>query len=57
MASFLEVIDSQRQLLSAETDLVKSRLNRSESAVQLYKAFGGGWMPRASGERVSLSTH
>ena len=57
MASFLEVIDSQRQLLSAETDLVNSRLNRSESAVQLYKALGGGWMPRASGERVSLSKH
>jgi outer membrane protein, multidrug efflux system len=45
VASFLEVIDSQRQLLSAETDLVNSRLNRSGSAVQLYKALGGGWAP------------
>ena len=48
VASFLEVIDSQRQILSAETDLVNSRLNHSTAAVQLYKALGGGWNARDS---------
>jgi outer membrane protein, multidrug efflux system len=47
VASFLEAIDSQRQLLSAEIDLVNSRQNRNGSAVQLYKAPGGGWTPRS----------
>ena len=57
VASFLEVIDSQRQQLSAETDLVNSRLNRNGSAVQLYKALGGGWSPREGADRVALGTH
>jgi outer membrane protein, multidrug efflux system len=54
VASFLEVIDSQRQLLSAETDLVNSRLNRNTAAVQLYKALGGGWTTRDGGDSVAL---
>ena len=57
VASFLEVIDSQRQLLSAETDSVSSRLNRNASAVQLYKALGGGWNPREGGDRLALSAN
>ncbi len=46
VASYFEVLDTQRQLLSAETDLVNSRLNRNASAVQLYKSLGGGWSER-----------
>lgn len=48
VASYFEVLDTQRQLLSAESDLVSSRLNRNASAVQLYKALGGGWGAPAS---------
>lgn len=44
VASYFEVLDTQRQLLSAESDQVSSRLNRNVSAVQLYKALGGGWI-------------
>ncbi|WP_019143211.1 efflux transporter outer membrane subunit [Noviherbaspirillum massiliense] len=43
--SFLEVLDTQRQLLAAELDLNASELNQRLSAVQLYKALGGGWNP------------
>jgi multidrug efflux system outer membrane protein len=43
VASFLEVLDAQRQLLSAETDVVSARLQRQLAYVQVYRALGGGW--------------
>jgi multidrug efflux system outer membrane protein len=44
--SYLEVLDAQRQLLSAETELVNSKLNRQLALVQAYRALGGGWESR-----------
>ena len=44
--SYLEVLDAQRQLLSAETELVNSKLNRQLALVQAYRALGGGWEGR-----------
>jgi multidrug efflux system outer membrane protein len=41
--SYLEVLDAQRQLLSAQLDLNTSEVNQRLAAVQLYKALGGGW--------------
>ena len=41
--SYLEVLDAQRQLFSAQLDLNASELNQRLAAVQLYKALGGGW--------------
>jgi len=41
--SFLEVLDAQRQLLSAETDQAQSLLDRRNALVRLYLALGGGW--------------
>ncbi len=43
VVSFLEVLDAQRQLLAAETDLVNARLAQQLAYVQLYRALGGGW--------------
>jgi multidrug efflux system outer membrane protein len=43
VVSYLEVLDAQRQLLAAELDLNASELSYRLSAVQLYKALGGGW--------------
>lgn len=48
--SFLEVLDAQRQLLSAQLDLNAAELNQRLSAVQLYRALGGGWS-RGEGEK------
>jgi multidrug efflux system outer membrane protein len=45
VVSFLEVLDAQRQLLSAETDVVNARLAQQLAYVQLYRALGGGWSP------------
>jgi multidrug efflux system outer membrane protein len=41
--SYLEVLDAQRQLFSAQLDLNASEVNQRLAAVQLYKALGGGW--------------
>ncbi|HEV7800973.1 MAG TPA: TolC family protein, partial [Burkholderiales bacterium] len=41
--SYIEVLDAQRQLLSAQLDLNASQINQRLAAVQLYRALGGGW--------------
>ena len=43
IVSFIEVLDAQRQLLAAETDLVNARLARQLAYVQVYRSLGGGW--------------
>jgi outer membrane protein, multidrug efflux system len=42
-ASYFNVIDSDRDLFSAELSLSAARLNTLLSVVQLYRALGGGW--------------
>ena len=42
-SSFLEVLDAQRTLFSAQDQLAQLRLNRLEASVSLFKALGGGW--------------
>jgi len=42
-ASYLDVLDSQRSLFSAELTLAQARNNEYQGLVQLYKALGGGW--------------
>jgi multidrug efflux system outer membrane protein len=43
VANYLEVLDAQRSLFSAELTLAQDRGNEYQSLVQLYKALGGGW--------------
>lgn len=43
VVSFIEVLDAQRQLLAADTDLVNARLSRQLGLVQVYRSLGGGW--------------
>ena len=43
--SYLEVLDAQRQLLSAQLDLNAAEVSQRLAAVQLYRALGGGWNP------------
>jgi len=43
VASYLEVLDSERQLLSAEQILATAQRDELISTVTLYKALGGGW--------------
>jgi multidrug efflux system outer membrane protein len=53
VSSYLEVLDSERQLFDAELGLVRSNRDELLAVVRLYKALGGGWQ----GEReASAST-
>jgi multidrug efflux system outer membrane protein len=42
-AAYLEVLDGQRSLYSAELTLASARGDEYRSLVQLYKVLGGGW--------------
>ena len=41
--TYLEVLDGQRALYSAELTLAQARGNEYQSLVQVYRALGGGW--------------
>jgi multidrug efflux system outer membrane protein len=43
ITTYLEVLDSQRSLLSEQLTLAQTRGNEYQSLVKLYKALGGGW--------------
>ncbi|MEO8594457.1 MAG: efflux transporter outer membrane subunit [Candidatus Solibacter sp.] len=43
VSSYLEVLDTERQRLTAEQELAQSQRDVLTSLVQLYKALGGGW--------------
>lgn len=40
---FLDVLDSQRTLLSLEDNLLSTRTDRTTAYIRLYQALGGGW--------------
>lgn len=42
-ANFLEVLDTQRQLLTAETEEVQALLGKRQALIAVYLALGGGW--------------
>jgi multidrug efflux system outer membrane protein len=46
--AYLNVLDSQRTLYSAQQGLVSVQLTRLQSLVDLYKALGGGWQENDS---------
>lgn len=43
VSSYLEVLDTERQRLTAEQELAQSQRDVLKAIVQLYKALGGGW--------------
>ncbi|QNA85169.1 efflux transporter outer membrane subunit [Sphingomonas sp. So64.6b] len=45
-SSYLDQLDTQRGLLTAELALVQARADRLTAYVALYQAFGGGWAER-----------
>ena len=42
---YLEVLDSERSLFSAELEASAARRESLTSVVRLYQALGGGWLP------------
>jgi outer membrane protein, multidrug efflux system len=47
VTSYLEVLDNERQLFTAELDLSQAQRDELLAVVQLYRALGGGWQPEA----------
>jgi multidrug efflux system outer membrane protein len=43
LASFLEVLDAERDALSVQDSLAQSRTQTATSLIAVYKALGGGW--------------
>lgn len=43
LANYLDVLDAERQLFSAQIDLAATTRDQLKAVVQLYKALGGGW--------------
>ncbi|HTV01069.1 MAG TPA: TolC family protein, partial [Luteitalea sp.] len=42
-SSYLEVLDSETRLFTAELSLVQARLDELTAYVDVYRALGGGW--------------
>lgn len=49
LATYLEVLDAQRQLFAAELELARTQRTQLATLVQVYKALGGGWARSAAG--------
>jgi multidrug efflux system outer membrane protein len=43
LATYLDVLDAQRQLFQAELELASTMRDQLTAVVQVYKALGGGW--------------
>jgi len=48
VTSYLEVLDSERQLFEAELNLARAQGNEILSIIALYRALGGGWQTDVS---------
>jgi multidrug efflux system outer membrane protein len=46
LATYLDLLDAQRSVFSAELALSQAQLGQLTAAVQLYKALGGSWASR-----------
>jgi outer membrane protein, multidrug efflux system len=55
VASYLDLLDAQRSLFSAQQAVVQTRLAQLQSQVTLYKTLGGGWKDADQGA-LSLRT-
>jgi multidrug efflux system outer membrane protein len=45
LTDFLNVLDAERDALSAQDSLAQSRTQTATSLIAVYKALGGGWSP------------
>jgi len=56
ISSYLEVLDAQRNLFTAELALAQAQRLQLAAAVELYKALGGGWPVAAGGTRAQADS-
>jgi multidrug efflux system outer membrane protein len=53
VSSYLEVLDSERQLFDAELGVVRSYRDELIAIIRLYKALGGGWQERQAATKTT----
>lgn len=53
LIDFQSVLDTERNVLSAEDSLASSRADGVLALIRLYKALGGGWLPQADIRPIS----
>lgn len=53
-SDFLAVLDTERQLLDLEQELVRSETEATTQLVALYKALGGGWVAFEPGDKEQI---
>jgi NodT family efflux transporter outer membrane factor (OMF) lipoprotein len=56
LIDFQSVLDTERNVLSAEDSLASSRADGVLALIRLYKALGGGWSPQTATRPVSKDT-
>ena len=57
IASYLDLLDAQRSLFTAQQAVVQTRLAQLQSQVTLYKTLGGGWTePAGNAQTISTAT-
>ncbi len=52
LVNYLDVLDTQRTMLAAQTQLAQTERARLTDMVSLYKALGGGWQQAPGGDAV-----
>ena len=50
-----DVLDADRQLLSARDEVDSSRANAARAAIGVYRALGGGWTPGPAAQQLAQS--
>lgn len=56
VTSFLEVLDAQRELYSAQVELSQAKQYRNQAAIDLYRSLGGGWSAEPDRQDVRVTT-
>lgn len=57
VTSFLEALDTERELFSAELTLAQAQLAERVAIVRLYRALGGGWQMESAPMQSPLQVH
>jgi multidrug efflux system outer membrane protein len=56
LVTFIDVLDAERQLSSAQQQYAQETMQVSTDLVALYKALGGGWEDAGAGDAVPANT-
>lgn len=55
LSSFIEVLDAERTLYSAQSQTATSRAITAQNLIAVYKSLGGGWKDVKTGDKTSPS--